>query len=38
VTTTRDKEAALKFMKKALKRLGSPEAITTGGLRSYRRP
>nr|WP_245858145.1 DDE-type integrase/transposase/recombinase [Sphingomonas guangdongensis] len=35
VTKTRDKEAALTFMKKALKRHGSPEAITTDGLRSY---
>ena len=35
VTKTRDKAAALKFMKKALKRQGSPEAITTDGLRSY---
>ena len=36
VTRTRDKGAALTFMKKALKRHGSPEAITTDGLRSYR--
>ena len=36
VTKTRDKEAALTFMKKALKRHGSPEAITTDGLRSYK--
>lgn len=36
VTRTRDKTAALRFMKKALKRHGSPEAITTDGLRSYR--
>jgi putative transposase len=36
VTKTRDKEAALRFMKKALKRHGSPEVITTDGLRSYR--
>ena len=36
VTRTRDKEAALRFMKKALKRHGSPETITTDGLRSYR--
>ena len=35
VTKTRDKKAALAFMKKALKRHGSPEAITTDGLRSY---
>jgi putative transposase len=36
VTKTRDKTAALAFMKRALKRHGSPEAITTDGLRSYR--
>jgi len=36
VTRTRDKAAALKFMKKALKRHGSPEAIATDGLRSYK--
>lgn len=36
VTKTRDKAAALAFMKKALKRHGSPEAISTDGLRSYR--
>ena len=36
VTRTCDKAAALAFMKKALKRHGSPEAITTDGLRSYR--
>ncbi len=36
VTKTRDKAAALAFMKKALKRNGSPEKITTDGLRSYR--
>ena len=35
ITKTRDKEAAMAFMKKALKRHGSPEAITTDGLRSY---
>ena len=35
VNKTRDKAAALTFMKKALKRHGSPEAITTDGLRSY---
>ncbi|GGB23972.1 hypothetical protein GCM10011380_12070 [Sphingomonas metalli] len=35
VTRSRDKAAALTFMKKALKRHGSPEAITTDGLRSY---
>ena len=31
VTETRDKAAAFRFMKKALKRHGSPEAITTDG-------
>ena len=36
VTKTRDKAAALAFMKKALKRHGSPEAVTTDGLASYR--
>jgi putative transposase len=36
VTRTRDKAAALRCMKKALKRHGSPETITTDGLRSYR--
>jgi IS1 family transposase len=36
ITKTRDKAAALTSMKKALKRHGSPEAITTDGLRSYR--
>lgn len=36
VTRTRDKAAALTFMRKALKRHGSPERITTDGLRSYR--
>ena len=36
VTKDRDKAAALKFMKKALKRHGSPEAITTDGLGSYK--
>ena len=35
VTRKRDKAAALPFMKKALKRHDSPEAITTDGLRSY---
>ena len=36
VTKTRDKAAALTFLKKALKRHGSPEAIITDGLRSYK--
>ena len=35
VTRKRDKAAALSFMKRALKRHRSPEAITTNGLRSY---
>lgn len=35
VTRKRDKEAALAFMKKALKRHGRPEKIVTDGLRSY---
>jgi putative transposase len=35
VTRTRDKDAALTFMKKALTRHGSPQAITIDGLRSY---
>ena len=35
VTNTRDKQAALAFMKKTLKRHGSPERLTTDGLRSY---
>ena len=35
VIKERDKAAALKFMKKTLKRHGSPKAITTDGLRSY---
>ncbi len=36
VTKTRDKTAALAFMKKALKRHGAPERVTTDGLKSYR--
>ena len=36
VTRTRDKTAALRFMKKALKRHGAVETITTDGLRSYK--
>ena len=35
VTKTRDKTAALRFLKKALKRHGSVETIVTDGLRSY---
>ena len=37
VTKTRDKAAALAFIKKALKRHGLAEAITTDGLRSILR-
>ena len=36
VTRKRDKDAALTFMKKALKRHGSPATIVTDGLRCYR--
>ena len=35
VTMTRDKAAALSFIKRALKRHGTTEAITTDGLKSY---
>lgn len=35
VTKTRDKKAALAFMKKTLKRHGSSDAIVTDGLKSY---
>jgi putative transposase len=35
VTKSRDKAAALRFLRKALKRHGSPEVFTTDGLRSY---
>lgn len=35
VTKKRDKSAALRFLKKALKRHGKPERIVTDGLRSY---
>ena len=35
VTRARDKATALKFIKKALKRHGRPQAIVTDGLRSY---
>src|ERR1700676_3843141 len=34
-TKTRDKAAALKFMKNAMKRHGKPKAVVTDGLRSY---
>jgi putative transposase len=33
-TTTRDKAAALKLMKRLMKRYGKPEVIVTDGLRS----
>jgi len=36
VTKTRDKAAALKFIKKAMKRYGSAKAITTDGLHPYK--
>ena len=36
VTKTRDKKAALRFMRKALKRHGSPDEIATDGLTSYK--
>jgi putative transposase len=35
VTKTRDKSAALRFIKRAMKRHGCPETIVTDGLRSY---
>jgi len=35
VTRTRDKAAALKFLRKALKRHGRPEELVTDRLRSY---
>jgi putative transposase len=35
VTKTRDKKAALKFLKKAMRRHGRPETIVTDKLRSY---
>ena len=35
VTKKRDKSAALRFLKKALKRHGRPEVVVTDGLRSY---
>ena len=35
VTTTRDKAAALSFIKRAMKRHGQPQAVVTDGLRSY---
>ncbi len=35
VTKRRDRTAALKFMKKAMKRYGKPEVVVTDKLRSY---
>ena len=35
VTKTRDKSAALKFLKKAMKRYGAPQRVVTDKLRSY---
>jgi putative transposase len=35
VTKRRDRKAALKFLKKAMRRHGSPESIVTDRLRSY---
>lgn len=35
VAKTRDKKAALKFLRKAMRRHGSPEVIVTDKLRSY---
>ena len=35
VTKTRDKPAALRFLKKAMKRYGSPRTVITDRLRSY---
>ena len=32
ITKTRDKDAALRFMKKTLKHHGSPEAVATDGF------
>ena len=36
VTSTRDRKAALRFLRKAMKRYGRPLAIVTDHLRSYR--
>ena len=36
VTKTRDRKAALRFLRKAMKRYGRPHAVVTDGLRSYR--
>ncbi len=36
ITKSRDKAAALKFMKKLMKRHGAAKVVTTDGLRSYK--
>ena len=36
VTKKRDRKAALRFLKKAMKRFGRPKAVVTDRLRSYR--
>ena len=36
VTKTRDKKAALKFLKKVMRKHGQPEVVVTDKLRSYR--
>lgn len=36
VTKKRDRQAALKFLKKAMKRYGRPEVVVTDRLQSYR--
>jgi len=36
VTKKRDKNAALKFLRKGMKRCGNPEVVATDGCRSYR--
>ena len=35
VTKTRDKKAALKFLRKAMRRHGKPDCIVTDNLRTY---
>ena len=35
VTKRRDRQAALKFLEKAMKRYGQPEVVVTDKLRSY---
>ena len=35
VTKTRDKQAALKFLKKAMKRYGAPDLVITDRLRLH---